>query len=155
VDVWAEEASSEPGFGTVHKGMNHLDGEAALGFVRERHQLSVGDISRGRRQMAFIKALMLKTMSKDTLRNPIRYAEVMDAGTKNLIVDKAFSMADMRAQAVALGELNGNDILYVTAPFSGFGTSPVGGSIDIVDQARMARLSIALRNDKMASYPPG
>jgi len=59
VDVYAEEASNEFGY-VFHVGMNHLDGEAALGFVRERYQLSKGDISRGRRQQAFVKALMLK-----------------------------------------------------------------------------------------------
>jgi hypothetical protein len=41
-----------PGTGTVRVRVNHLNGETALGFVRERHQLSLGDISRGRRRLA-------------------------------------------------------------------------------------------------------
>jgi len=36
LDVNAEQASSGRGYSTVHKGVNHFDGAAALGFVRER-----------------------------------------------------------------------------------------------------------------------
>ena len=62
--------SGGPGYNTVHVGLNHLNGKAALEFVRERMPLSQGDISRGRRQEAFIKALMLQSVSKQTLVNP-------------------------------------------------------------------------------------
>jgi LCP family protein required for cell wall assembly len=153
VDVYAEEASTESG--TIHVSMNHLDGEAALGFVRERHQLSKGDISRGRRQQAFIKALMLKTLSKKTLSNPARFAKFVDAATHNLTVDNAFSVADIYSQALAMRNLRSQDIVFITAPITGFGRSPQGASIDIVDEAQMARLSTALRTDDMSSIPLG
>jgi polyisoprenyl-teichoic acid--peptidoglycan teichoic acid transferase len=155
VDVYAEQASTEPGTGTVHVGMNHLDGLAALAFVRERHQLSEGDISRGRRQQAFIKALMLAGLSKQTLSNPLRFADFVDAGTRNLTVDNAFSIADMRSEALAMRDLRSKDIAFITAPITGFGTSPVGGSIDIVDTAKMTQLSLALKRDDMSSFPVG
>ena len=155
VDVYAEEASTVPGSGAVHVGVNHLDGEAALAFVRERHQLSEGDISRGRRQQAFIKALMLEALSKQTVTNPVRFADFVEAGTRNLTVDNAFSIADMRSQALAMRDLRGEDIVFITAPITGFGTSPQGGSIDIVDDALMAELSNALRNDDMRGISLG
>jgi len=153
VDVYAEEASTEGG--TIHVGMNHLDGEAALAFVRERHQLSKGDISRGRRQQAFIKALMLKALSKQTLTNPVRFAALVGAVARNLTVDNAFSIADIYSQALAMRDLRSEDIVFVTAPFTGFGRSPQGASIDIVDDAKMAQLSIALRTDDMSSIALG
>lgn len=153
VDVYAEEASTERAI--VHTGVNHLDGKAALAFVRERHQLSEGDISRGRRQMAFIKALMLQAVSRETLFNPLRFAQFVGAGTGNLTVDTAFSAADMRSQALDLRSLGSNDIVFITAPLTGFGTSPQGASIDLVDKTRMARLSAALRTDTMGSLPRG
>jgi LCP family protein required for cell wall assembly len=155
VDVYAEEASSEPGYGTVHVGTNHLDGAGALGFVRERHELSQGDISRGRRQMAFVKALMLKALGRETLTNPIRFAGLVGAGTKNLTVDNAFSMDDLRSQALSLRDLRSSDIIFRTAPLNGFGTSPQGASIDVVDRAGLARLSAALRSDTMSSISAG
>jgi LCP family protein required for cell wall assembly len=150
VRVYAEESSTG-----ITKGWNDLNGAQALAFVRERHQLSEGDISRGRRQQAFIKALMLKGLSRNTLANPVTLASFIDAGTKNLTLDKGFSVADLRSQAFGMRNIRGKDIVFITAPFSGFGTSPVGGSIDIVDEPRMQDLSVALRSDDMASFPVG
>ena len=154
VDVYAEEASNEFGY-VFHVGMNHLDGEAALGFVRERYQLSKGDISRGRRQQAFVKALMLKALSKQTLTNPIRFAALVNAIARNLTLDNAFSVTDIYSQALAMRDLRGKDIVFITAPITGFGRSPKGASIDIVDVAKMAQLSIALRTDDMSSIALG
>jgi len=136
-------------------GMNHLDGAAALAFVRERHQLTEGDISRGRREQAFVKALMLKVLSKQTLTNPVRFAALVDAVARNLTVDNALSIADIYSQALAMKNLRSEDIVFVTAPFTGFGRSPKGASIDIVDVAKMAQLSIALRTDDMSSIALG
>jgi LCP family protein required for cell wall assembly len=129
-----------------------VDGAAALAFVRERKQLSEGDISRGRRQQAFIKALMLKSLSKDVLTNPVKLAQFVDAGTANLTVDTGFSVADMRSEAFSMRSLRGKDIAFVTAPFTGFGTSPGGASIDIVDEAGMKTLGEALQTDAMDTY---
>jgi len=151
VDVFADQASTSPS-GNVVKGMNHLSGDQALAFVRERHQLSEGDISRGKRQQAFIKALMLKGLSKNVLLNPITFADFADAATKNLTVDNEFSVGDMRSEALQMRNLRGGDIYFTTAPFTGFGTSPNGGSIEILDTVKIEQLANALRHDDMASY---
>jgi LCP family protein required for cell wall assembly len=153
VDVYAEEASNE--FSRIHVGWNHLSGWAALGFVKERYQLSQGDLSRGRRQMAFIKALMLKALSRQTLTDPIRLAQFLDAATQYLTVDNAFSVAHMRSEALAMRDLRSEDIVFITAPITGFGRSPQGASIDIVDDAKMAELSVALRSDDMSGISLG
>ena len=151
VNVYVEEPSSGSGY-TFTKGYQQMGGTEALAFVRERKDLSEGDISRGRRQQAFIKALMLKSLSKDVLGNPIRLAEFVDAGTSNLTVDQDFSTGDMRSEALAMRNLRGKDIAFITAPFTGYGTSPVGGSIDILDEPGMAALGEALQNDAMDTY---
>jgi len=151
VDVFAEESSTAP-TGNIVKGMNHLNGDQALAFVRERHQLSEGDISRGKRQQAFIKALMLKGLSKDVLLNPITFTGFVNAATQNLTVDDGFSMSDMRSEALQMRNLRGRDIYFTTAPFTGFGTSPIGGSIDVLDTVKIQQLSDALMHDDMASY---
>jgi LCP family protein required for cell wall assembly len=147
IRVWAEEPSLN-----IVKGWNNLDGAMALAFVRERYSLSQGDISRGHRQMAFLKALLQKATSAETLSNPITIAKFTNAATQDLIVDNGFTIAKMRSEALALRNLRSRDIIFITAPFSGFGTSPVGGSIDIVDEAGMKRLGDALRNDQMSTY---
>lgn len=151
VRVYAEEASDEGGF-VVREGFNDLNGEQALAFVRERYQLSEGDISRGRRQQAFIKALMLKAISVDTVTNPITLTRFIDAATDNLVVDKDLSVATMRSEAFAMRNIRSGDVVFVTAPFTGFGTAPDGGSIEILDESGMAALGTALRTDSMDEY---
>jgi len=151
VDVVVEESSNESGY-VFTKGMMHLSGDQALAFVRERHQLSEGDISRGRRQQAFLKALMLKGLSADTLTNPTRLASFLDAATRNLTVDQGLDVAQMQSLAFSLRNVRGGDIRFITAPFSGFGTSPVGGSIDIVDEAKMTAMGQAVAADQLDGY---
>ncbi len=153
VDVMVEEASEGDGK-VFREGVQHMDGETALVFVRQRYMLSEGDISRGKRQMAFIEALMQKTLSPETLTNPLRLKDFIDAATNNLTVDKNLDVAKMRSEAFAMRNLRPGDIVRITAPFTGFGTSPDGQSIDIVDQVKMKELGEALRTDAMDTYVP-
>ena len=151
VDVDVEESSNEWGY-VFTKGRMHLNGDQSLAFVRERHQLSEGDISRGRRQQAFLKALILKGLSADTLTNPVRLASFVDAATRNLTVDQGLDIGEMQTLAFSLRNVRGGDIRFITAPFSGFGTSPVGGSIDIVDEAKMTAMGQAVAADQLDGY---
>lgn len=151
VDVDVEEPSKDDGY-DFNVGTMHMTGDMALAFVRERKQLSEGDISRGRRQLAFIKALMLKTLDKDVLLNPVRLSEFIDAATKNLTVDQKLDVGTMRSEALAMRDLRGNDIRFITAPFTGFGMTAQGASIDIVDEVKMADLGEAIRTDALNSY---
>lgn len=50
-------------------GTNHLSGEAALYFARERYSFTEGDRQRGRNQMAVIEAVLKKLMSSELLNN--------------------------------------------------------------------------------------
>src|SRR5665647_2166645 len=83
VDVTVGKASSGPGLTTLRKVVNHLDGAAALGFIRERRQPDENDITRGRRQLTFIKALMVKALGKDALSNRFAFAEFKAVATAN------------------------------------------------------------------------
>lgn len=152
VRVYAEEASSGSGNGAIHKGWNDLNGEQALAFVRERHELSEGDISRGRRQLAFVKALLLKATSRETVTNPLAIARFTDAATQNLVVDRGLTIGAMRDYAISLRGIRGSDVVFATAPFTGYGMDPKAGSIDIVDEKKMSLLGEALRTDRMDTY---
>lgn len=155
VRVYAEEASNGTGNGgpvVIREGWNELDGDEALAFVRERYDLSEGDISRGRRQLAFIKALLLKATSRETLANPVRVAQFTDAATENLVVDEGLDLGTMREYVFSLRGIRSSDVVFATAPFSGYGRSPGGASIDVVDEGGMAELGTALRTDTMDTY---
>lgn len=60
------------------KGINHLDGDAALSFVRERHSFSDGDITRGENQMIVLEALIKKAMSPKIITNYTKFLDVLD-----------------------------------------------------------------------------
>ncbi len=151
VDVQVEEASTSEGV-EFRKGTMHMDGKTALTFVRERKQLSEGDISRGRRQQAFIKALMLKSLTPSTIANPVKLRGFLNAATTNLTVDNDLTVGKMRSEGFAMRGTRGGDIRFVTAPFSGFGRSPSGASIELVDGKKMTQLGTAIRTDTMDSY---
>ncbi len=147
VDVTVAEAS--PGFPV---GMMHMDGATALTFVRERHGLSQGDIGRGKRQQAFITAVLLKGLSTDVLLNPVRLTNYLDAASRNMTVDRAFDVGGIRSLAFSLRGVRGGDIHSWTAPWSGVGTTAGGASIVNPSEEQVAVLADALARDDLASY---
>lgn len=153
VDVAVAKASSWPGLTTLTKGVNHLDGATAMGFIRERKLPGESDITRGRRQLTFIKALMVKALAKDALSNRFALAEFKAVATANLTVDNAFTAEQMLSLGSDLKGLGSKDVVSITAPISGLGKSATGTQIDVVNISRMALLSIALRTDNMATFP--
>lgn len=60
----------------VHAGMNHLDGERALAFVRERHAYVDGDNQRIKNQQIVLRALLKALLSPKMVVN---YPKVMTA----------------------------------------------------------------------------
>lgn len=53
----------------INKGMNHLSGEQALGFARERYSFEDGDNQRGRDQEKVLTAIIHKAMTPAILKN--------------------------------------------------------------------------------------
>lgn len=142
-------AESSPRFPA---GVEHMDGATGLQFVRERYALSQGDISRGQRQQAFIKAIMLKALSRQTLTNPARFASFVDSATTNVTVDDNLDLGDMRSLALSMRGVRGDDINFVTAPWSGIGDDSFAGSIVNPAPQQLDVLKEHLSNDTMASY---
>ncbi len=70
---------------------------------------------------------------------------------KHLTVDNELSDGEIRRTALSL-RLSAKDIELLQAPISGFGTSRDGQSIDVVDTAKLAELSTALKKDKLSEY---
>lgn len=76
VDVYSDYAFST--FDGKHfvEGINHLNGEDALSFSRERKSLQGGDFERGRHQMMVLQAMIQKAMSPAILTG---YAGIMSS----------------------------------------------------------------------------
>lgn len=62
------------------KGLQHMDGETALKFVRSRHATGVegSDFSRSKRQEKVIHAFKEKVFSAQTLTNPVKIISLFD-----------------------------------------------------------------------------
>ena len=84
---------------TFTKGINHLNGEQALCFARERHAFDDGDNQRGKNQMAVIRAIVDKASSPAILKG---YQKVLDAVSTSFITsltyeDISSSLVQMQA----------------------------------------------------------
>jgi LCP family protein required for cell wall assembly len=154
VDVYVAESSSQDKYTFVGGTTMHMNGAMALEFVRSRYQLSQGDISRGQRQQEFLKALMLKVLSGDTLTNPVKLAGLVDAATKNLTVDQNLDIGQTQQLALSLRNLRSYDVRFITAPFSGFATTSGGAAIDVVDVAKMTGMGQAIAEDRLDLWQP-
>jgi polyisoprenyl-teichoic acid--peptidoglycan teichoic acid transferase len=133
------------------KGKITIAGDEALWFFRERHQLPGGDLDRAENQRNVIKAIVQKGLSAKVISDPATFTTFIGNVAKHLTVDNDLSDGEIRRTALSL-RLSSKDIELLQAPISGFGTSRDGQSIDIVDTAKMAELSTALKKDKLSEY---
>lgn len=69
------------------QGVNHMNGQQALGFSRERYSFGTGDNQRGRNQMAVIEAVLKKLGSSELLKN---YSSILDAVSGSMITSMSY-----------------------------------------------------------------
>ena len=89
VDVYSDQSFTsitEEGTYSYEEGINHLNGEEALGFARCRYAFIDGDRQRGRNQMQVIKATIEKLESAETLK---KYSSLMDDMSDSFQTDMA------------------------------------------------------------------
>lgn len=154
VRLYVPQGFDEAGFGTWTKGWHDMNGAQALGFVRERHQLTQGDLDRGRNQQAWIKAVLTKTLTAGTLLNPVKLTNAIGDVTKYATVDDSFDSSAIRSLALSLRSIRGDDVHFKTAPISGF--ENIGGQdVDVVDTRLLTLLGKALATDQMTTYTEG
>ncbi|HEX6760234.1 MAG TPA: LCP family protein [Propionibacteriaceae bacterium] len=150
VTVTNKTAFSSHGF-DYPKGKITIAGEEALWFVRERKLLPGGDLDRAENQRNVIKGIVQKGLSVQVISDPGTFINFIGNVAKHLTVDTDLSDAEIRRTAVSL-RLTGKDIALLQAPISGFATTSDGQSIDVVDTAKMAELSSAMKKDKLSEY---
>jgi len=150
VTVNNKNAFSSHGF-DYPKGEITIAGEEALWFVRERKSLPNGDLDRAENQRMVIKAIVAKGLSAEIVANPSAFTGFISGVAEHVTVDSSLSDQIIRDLAVSL-RLTPSDIHLLQAPITGFGTSPDGQSIDIVDEAQLAELGKAMKKDTMDAY---
>ena len=132
------------------KGKIEIEGERALWFVRERKALPRGDLDRAENQRNVIKAIVRKGLSAEVIADPAKFTRFIGNVAQHLTVDKSLTDDEIRRTAFSL-RLSGQDIELLQAPIAGDDTVN-GQSILVVDTARLAELSDAMKKDQMADY---
>lgn len=128
-----------------------IEGDEALAYVRERKQLPEGDLDRAERQRLVAQAILRKALSPEVVANPLRFNRIVGSVAKQVTVDRGLTGSELRDTALSI-RFKPDQITSLQAPISGFGTSPDGQSIDIVDERKLAELAAALKADDLQSY---
>ena len=106
VDVYSEYAFMANKSHFITKGMNHLNGEQALSFCRERKSFSDGDNQRGKNQQAVLTAIIKKAMTPAILT---RANELLNAVSgcmeTNMTPDEIGRLVDMQLSDMASWEI--------------------------------------------------
>ncbi|MEV4808387.1 LCP family protein [Micromonospora avicenniae] len=146
VDVEKNFTSIHPPFRNFHKGMQTLNGEAALDYSRQRKQFADGDFARIRHQQQVIKAILDKASSGGLLTNPGKLNSFLQATSDSVSIDKNMSLLDMANQ---MRGVRGNNLTFVTSPTKG--TGRVGTeSVVFADEKKVKSFYDAVRRDAVA-----
>lgn len=107
---------TNPDYG-VHEGLNHLDGEGALAFARERYAYTEGDFQRVKNQQTVLMAVANKALSPAVIVN---YSRLMDALGGALETD----LSDEEIQALIHNQIdNGGNWTFITTTLDGTGST--------------------------------
>ena len=99
-------------------GINNLNGDQALQFVRARENLGDGsDLSRIERQQAFMGAMVRDMNKKGVLTNPGLVYQILNAITQSISTNSEWaSLNTLQEFALSIGDLKPNNITMITTP---------------------------------------
>lgn len=134
------------------QGVQHMDGGAALAFVRARYPFADGDYQRVRNQRAFLRGLYSTMKSKGALENVGSFQSAVESIAGYMRVDSGLDAAQIAQIAAPVLTSGDTTMRMTTLPNAGPGWSYDGQSIVIVNQAANANLSYALQHDSMDQF---
>lgn len=114
-------------------GPQTISGADALAFVRQRHGLPEGDLSRIRRQQVFLAAVADKILSTGTLTNPSTLSALIDSAEQSLVIDQGWDLLGFARQA---SDIAAGNIDFMTIPTQG-GTHNERGDVVLVDPTQV------------------
>lgn len=132
-------------------GVNHLDGQAALEFCRERYAFVDGDYQRVRNQQTFLRAVLARLTSGGALNDVNAVRALVNFAGSSLTVDQGFDPVSVAILAYSLRNTDPNAAGFVTLPTAGVGN--IGGaSVVLPDYGGINALAAALREGRIAEY---
>jgi LCP family protein required for cell wall assembly len=119
-----------------HAGLNVLNASQALSFVRQRHNLAMGDLDRTERQQAFLSSVVHKLRADGVWGDVGRMRGLLDVVRRDVVLDSGWNVLDFMAQAP---DLTGANVEFHTLPVQGFAMRN-GQSVNVVDPAEVRAL---------------
>jgi LCP family protein required for cell wall assembly len=111
-------------------GPQTISGADALAFVRQRHGLPQGDLSRIRRQQVFLAAVARKILAGGTLTDPRALAGLVGVVQRSVVIDSGW---DVLAFAQHASDLAAGNLEFLTIPTQGLETN-ARGDVVLVDR---------------------
>lgn len=124
----------------LSKGMQHLDGEEALKFVRVRHVDD--DFGRTRRQQQFLRAVFEKAIKPTSLT---KLPELIQIVSENVHTDSGFGLREMVTYGQLIRSMPKENVRMTTIP--GDSQTIDGVSYVVPDDEKVAWLMERLNND--------
>ena len=150
VDITVERAftSIHPPFRRFKAGPQHLSGEEALDYSRQRKQFADGDFARIQHQQQIIRAILDKATTAGVITDPGSLNAFLTATAKAISADVGL---DLLAMANDLRNTSSDQVRYLTNPSRGTGMEG-SQSVVYVDSAAAASLYAAVNNDSAGSW---
>lgn len=134
-------------------GQHTLSGDEALVYVRQRYNLSGGDFSRVQRQQNWMRAIMKGVFEQEILKDVGRLTTFSQTVLQSVAVDEGMTLPRAVTIGYSLRDIRGEDVKFMTAPYSGTGWSPDGRqSTVLLDEARSQALFEAFATDTVAEF---
>ena len=114
-------------------GVQTLDGQQALEFVRQRHNLTGGDLDRTHRQQAFLASAAAKLSSEGVFGDLSRLGALLDVAHRDVVVDSGLNPLTFIRQA---GAVKSGRVSFYTLPIDGFATED-GESVNVIDPVKV------------------
>ena len=117
IEVCFEEAISDENSGLdVPAGCQTLDGAESLAWVRMRYADPKGDLGRIERQRQYMALMVDEMLSWQTLVNPFRQWQIVNAMLDSVLVDEGTGMVDLGTFGLGMGRIAAGSGEVTTVP---------------------------------------
>lgn len=134
------------------EGTVRLEGDAALRFVRERKSFPQGDHIRVENQQLVVRAIAERFLSGDTLTNPQRILDVLEAILPFMSMDAGLDSNSLVGYGLELRNLRSSDIEMFTMPVGEQFVTSGGAQVLLPNEPMLERLREDLGNDDVGAF---
>ncbi|WP_421084069.1 LCP family protein [Rothia nasimurium] len=137
---------------TFTAGVNSMNGNQALAFVRERYTFSNGDYQRVVNQRAFIRGVYNKLRSEGAMSSAAKLLPAVQSVAPYMSVDSGLSPSQIVSIAQPVLANGNTQLVTMTLPNAGTGWSWNGQSIVVLDAAATSAMSQAMKSGSMNNF---